>query len=357
HPDSDHYKGFQKLFDDSRFRFGTVFHNGIVERTGDDRLGPSILHNNQKYLTDVVRNKDRLSALLTDAANRGRMQYPRLLFTALNGGRVDDVRMLAAGENAFPSRELFGKNISMQAIAPVTETINGDTTLRWFADRPGKTKSGNVGKTKNGHSVVTVLQYGRVRLLLGGDLNIPAEDYLLDHYGHDTDVFRVDVAKACHHGSADFSTAFLERIRPLITVISSGDDESHSHPRADALGTIGKHSRGKRSLIFSTELARSAPERIINARAIQKQVLELADKMAAASGDAREKARKKLEREVRKTIRRSVQVYGLITLRTDGDRILMAQRLERAASATRKWDLYPIERDNSVLRFQSRHGH
>jgi hypothetical protein len=32
HPDSDHYYGFRELFADPKVGFGTVFHNGIVER-------------------------------------------------------------------------------------------------------------------------------------------------------------------------------------------------------------------------------------------------------------------------------------------------------------------------------------
>lgn len=358
HPDSDHYKGFQKLFDDHRFRFGTVFHNGIIERVGAERLGPSVVRDGQRYLTDVVRDRRRLDELLGDPAARGRMAYPKLLWTGLSQGRVDDVRMLGAGAEAFPLRRVFGKSLSLRALAPVSEKVGDRTVLRWFGDEPGKTETGDVGKTKNGHSVVTVLQYGGVRILLGGDLNIPAETYLLDHYGHDTELLRSDIAKSCHHGSADFSTEFLDRTHALATVISSGDDESHSHPRPDTLGTVGKHSRGDRSLIFSTELARSAPERIIDARAIQEQVLELAEQMAAATGAEREKAREELKTSLRKTIRRSVEVFGMITLRTDGDRVLMAQRLEKSGSATRKWDLYPMERRDGELSFKSKHaGH
>ena len=359
HPDSDHYKGFQKLFDDKRFKFGTVFHSGIVERKGDDRLGPSMVHGGQRYLTDVITEADDLRTLLRRPSNRGRMQYPKLLWTALSKRRVDDVRALAQGDEVFPALELFGKELSMKVLAPVPERVQRQRVLRWFGDQPGKTDTGDIGKTKNGHSIVTVLEYGRVRILLGGDLNIPAEEYLLAHYGRDTEVFRCDVAKACHHGSADFSTEFIDRVRPLATVVSSGDDESHSHPRADTLGTVGKHSRGERSLIFSTELARSSPEEIIDPRAIQDLVLDLADKMvAAAPGEERDKARAALVRKLREKIRRSVRVYGMITLRTDGERVLMAQRLERPGSATRKWDMYPMVRERGGLRFKSKHaGH
>ena len=73
-------------------------------------------------------------------------------------------------------------------------------------------------------------------------------------------VFQCDIAKACHHGASDVLDSFLKAINPIATVISSGDQESHSHPRPDALGAFGKASRGHRPLIFSTELARSSNE-------------------------------------------------------------------------------------------------
>jgi beta-lactamase superfamily II metal-dependent hydrolase len=108
--------------------------------------------------------------------------------------------------------------------------------------------TGNTGFTKNGHSVVLRLTYGNVRMLLGGDLNIPSEKLLLKTLmGEDVPEkkterttfinsarkkLEVDIAKSCHHGSADFSSLFLGAVNPIVTVISSGDDEPHSNPRA-----------------------------------------------------------------------------------------------------------------------------
>ena len=40
-----------------------------------------------------------------------------------------------------------------------------------------------------------------------------------------------DVAKGCHHGSDDVSFEFLQAMGAACTVISSGDNEGHSHPR------------------------------------------------------------------------------------------------------------------------------
>jgi hypothetical protein len=60
-----------------------------------------------------------------------------------------------------------------------------------------------------------------------------------------------------HHGSADFSGGFIERVSPLISVVSSGDESAqkeHIHPRATIMGALGKHSRVAEPLVFVTEL-------------------------------------------------------------------------------------------------------
>ena len=99
-------------------------------------------------------------------------------------------------------------------------------------------------------------------------------------------------------GGADFTVDFMRRLLPYATVISSGDNESYAHPRAEALGCAGKYSRGERPKVFSTELARS-----IN-----------------SGGDI---------------------LYGMINCRTDGSRIVMAQMKERRTGAD-IWDSYEL---------------
>ncbi len=49
-----------------------------------------------------------------------------------------------------------------------------------------------------------------------------------------------------HHGSADFSGAFIKMVSPVVSVVSSGDESARKeyiHPRATLMGALGKHSR------------------------------------------------------------------------------------------------------------------
>ena len=43
------------------------------------------------------------------------------------------------------------------------------------------------------------------------------------------------------------------------------------------------------------------------------------------------------------SIDRSVAVYGAVQLRTDGEKVVMAQKLEVARGPGQKWDVYRLE--------------
>jgi len=130
-------------------------------------------------------------------------------------------------------------------------------------------------------------------VLLCGDLNEAASECLLSAGTEKS--FLSDVVKIAHHGSADFSIDFLKEVSPYASIISSGDNESYSHPRADAIGCCGKYGRGEKPFVFSTELARSY-------------------------------SKKKL-------------LFGMINLRTDGNRLVIAQMKEKRTGAD-IWDSY-----------------
>lgn len=353
HSDQDHYLGFSSIFASPDFRFGTVYHNGIVERdaSGSDILGPrSPRVNGKQYLTDIILDDQALRQRLADPIFTGTgnsaSQYATMLKRAAESGRVAKFRALGADDQFVPGYEA-GQDLSIEICGPVRETLDGQPVMRWLT---------NPAKTKNGHSVILRLVYRNVRILMGGDLNAAAENYLLAHYsGRDPEsndaaereaiiaaarpIFEADIAKACHHGSADFTELFMRCTNALATVISSGDDESHAHPRPDTLGATGKHGRGPRPLIFSTELSRSTREYVAR---MQGWAARIAQKEAAvrdaATPAARERAQDALNRELR-----NVAVYGMINLRTDGERVLLAYKLERPAPGGREWDVHTLE--------------
>jgi beta-lactamase superfamily II metal-dependent hydrolase len=364
HSDSDHYRGFQKIFEHEQISFRNVYHNGLMERTGDDLLGPET----DGFLTDIRPTRVSTRALYSNAAVRGGKWYPDLIWTALTSDRFDDVAMLSTehGEKEgdrtwMPGFAPSGNSaITIEVLGPVVERApNGKKGLRAFASSLTASAM-DTGKTKNGHSILLKLRYRDFSVLFGGDLNLPAETFLMRHYGNDGEApqsqadvtamiaqarerFGVDIMKSCHHGSSNVTDEFLEATRPAAFVVSSGDEEGYVHPRPDLLGLLGKKGRGRRPLVLCTELLRSTRERE------DPKLRTKLDKLSEEIGTETDAARKKELRKERSDLldeifKRNVGVYGAINLRTDGNSAVIAFRKEEA-SATNRWFYYELEKD------------
>lgn len=320
HGDEDHYLGISRFLqeDASKFSFATLFHNGLVADTS------LVSERGAKFYTNLVADKAALASM--SSAGKGN-QLARKLSAAFAAGRFGELRLLGASDGELPGLA-SAPRFRVEVLAPVFEPdASGRPRLREFLS--------NFNKTKNGHSVILKVTYGDVRVLLGGDLNSPGQARLLAHYGGEgKDAIaaararlEVDVVKAFHHGGSEDTRAdFFQALAPVATVVSSGDEEGYSHPRADALGTIGRWSRSDRPLIFCTELARSG--HLGGHPLVQEQ--------QAPKGASKGKRTSSRERKLDSAIAR----YGAINLRTDGRRMIFGQRLEDGSG----WDLYPLER-------------
>lgn len=249
HFDADHYKGLIPILNDKRFTFGTIYHAGILKFAAKNNpyntgLGDVVEHNGGMYLTKIFDDLLRINEAA--AFNRDIESFLGAVKKAASENRLGKTKRLAAGDTAI-SKTIENKMFTIGILGPFTEKIGGRRRFVYWQDE---------GKTINGHSLVLKITFGNRTFLLGGDLNTRSELYLLQRYGNNNP-FMVDVAKSCHHGSSDFTEAFMQQVNPFATVISSGDNESFSHPRADAVGCAGKYARGSRPLVYSTELARS----------------------------------------------------------------------------------------------------
>lgn len=292
HFDLDHYKGFIDLLENPAFTFGAIHHAGILKfadkgnpyNTG---LGDTVPNAGQKHLTRIF--DDLLQPNEPAEFNRDVSKFMKLLAAAKTANRVGTAKRLKAGDVVI-NEVIDEKSFKIEVLAPFTETVNGAETFVYWEDE---------GKTINGHSLVLKVTFGKCSFLFGGDLNTHSENYLMKKYGAENP-FRVDVAKSCHHGSSDFTEDFMEKVKPYATVISSGDNEMFSHPRADAIGCAGRYTRGKRPLVYSTELARST------------------------------------------NLTNNTILFGLINLRCNGDEIYISQ-MKEVKSPSNIWDAYKVD--------------
>ena len=90
----------------------------------------------------------------------------------------------------------------------------------------------------NDLSLVLMVEFGETRFLFTGDMEMMAEDDMLDYWG-DESVFRADVLKVGHHGSYS-STGYrlLRAVLPTYGVICVGGNNEYGHPHDEPISRL-----------------------------------------------------------------------------------------------------------------------
>jgi hypothetical protein len=233
--------------------------------------------------------------------------------------------------------------VTIRVLAPLEVDVGGVPGLRDLGDE---------GENKNGHSIALRLDYRDRRILLTGDLNDKSQGDIITHYGSDFETtWNADVAKACHHGSHHVDYGFLRGVSALSTIFSSGDANTYDHPRAWVLGAAAlsgrviedpNKARLKAPLIYSTEVARSLTlnsiDQLREYNKPQEWGKEEEPAVTTVSGKVtkskwrvildRKSEDAKDNRPVPYTRAMRHIIYGLVNVRTDGKRLLIAVRNE-----------------------------
>jgi beta-lactamase superfamily II metal-dependent hydrolase len=348
HCDADHYGGLWDLFieptdphgvdelDVEKVQVDAFYHAGIgwwTSPAGKRTIGPV----SGGLLTLLLEDAQDLNKALSQGKKGHKPQGEWGKFLRQVSAKVPTVGRVHAGIGHLPGFGPDGNGgASIKVLGPVQKfTGNGSPALSGF---------GSDSLNTNGNSVVLRIDYGKARIILTGDLNTPAQRTLLAHWaGHEAE-FQCDVAKACHHGSDDIWIKFLEAMNPAITIFSSGDNESHDHPRPTIVGATGATGfkttdvSGEKlltPLVYSTELARSVNIGLLEAMDVtvgNKKISYARGKFTGIVHYLMTKAG--ALRGVRK--RRALKgcyvvggiLYGLVNIRTDGTTILSATRNE-----------------------------
>ncbi|NPV57836.1 MAG: MBL fold metallo-hydrolase [Anaerolineae bacterium] len=338
HPDFDHYGGLfdllaKRLPNGKQFdiEIGTLFHSGLPRYRNQPRFGekvqgivnpfptgdhgisrrgtfyPGLLNNKEDFITALRPFEEQFS------------NYANLV-----GLLAGNVSVLNSQHVYLPGYEPGMTDVSIRILGPIMEEFSpGRCGLRWL---------GSEAETINGHSITLRLDYKNVRVLLTGDLNAQSQKLMLSYFPESE--FRVNVVKACHHGSADFSPEFLQAMNPEVTIVSSGDNENYAHPQPVLLGASAYYGRETFStsgdkgppLLFSTELARS----VQLAFPSELQLNEFNDDSDEWRDHPPNHARvkpgtsKSYFRRLDLTSMAADLVYGLVNIRTNGQEILCA---------------------------------
>jgi competence protein ComEC len=113
-------------------------------------------------------------------------------------------------------------------------------SLSLFHPEAGAHAPGTFGNPEelNDQSLVLKITYGKTSFLFPGDLERSGEAEVVARAGG---LLRSDVLLSPHHGSRTSSTtAFLDRVRPQVCVVSAGADNFYGFPHSDVLKRLNR---------------------------------------------------------------------------------------------------------------------
>lgn len=360
HGDADHFDGLNDIvrseteagIEDRKRLFirpKRIYHNGLVKaptKTADDRrradkdmFGRTVHHAGETFILDLhedpravpddMRNEpfDRWVGAIDHWSERGPITLRRLAF----GDNEDEVfdflhddGVVVKIHGPFPERVLDPQDGVMKP------------SLRFF-HAPEKSPDMHLGgsdegpisasHTINGHSIALQIRIGLVRMNLTGDLNRPSMQLMREKIS-EADL-EAEILKAPHHGSADFDFAALKSMKPVVAIISSGDESAnkeHIHPRATLMAALGKVMRLDTGIILNTELAAFFETRdYAHKRSNLKQYFKIHgnESFSRAELERMFTGRPKPEDPQDAFFSFERTNFGIVHIRTDGSRVLV----------------------------------
>jgi beta-lactamase superfamily II metal-dependent hydrolase len=369
HGDADHFDGLNDIrrsetLSDQKARKRLfihpkrVLHNGLVKRPSkrdgveladEEQFGGSFVDvSGRTWATELVddprsvpsaeRNEafDAWAASIQHWSTRGNILVRRI------HARTDP-------SEVFDFLEEEG--IHVELLGPIQEEVDAGNgpipALRFFAapepapelhlEHGGpEPDTPSASHTINGHSIAMRLRYGNVRFMLTGDLNHASLDRLVEYVqgrpglGTWSDVLEAEVVKAPHHGSHEFALAALAAMRPVVALVSSGDESAfkeYIHPRATLMAALGAVMRGPTGIVLCTELAAFFEHR---QQAHRREALRAFFANHAQDSFTREELVALFRGEARggadhptffEAFERTN--FGIVHIRTDGERVLV----------------------------------
>ena len=356
HGDADHFLGLTKIFEsetDPRLESARwkrlfihpqrVYHNGLVKRPGKKKNGTARPQTEMLGATKAVKDpqtgkpiriitglEEDLLKVADAELNQPFLDWKAALKAYRKRGPIKSRRLQKGDHDAFDF--LKDEGITVEVLGPIPTKVGNVEGLKFLGSPPRGPRVGHestnvedvgfsgasASHTINGHSIVFRLRYGAFNFLFSGDLNDEAGRALARAHNTGALNLQSEVFKVPHHGSADFSGAFIQAVAPVVSVVSSGDESARKefiHPRATIMGALGKYSRVEEPLIFVTELVAFfnlegfvLPECHVlkDGRAVIKNGEVVPDK----------KAKKRF-------FAFSRTAFGIVMVRTDGERMLV----------------------------------
>lgn len=355
HNDADHYGGLWDLINQKEeyeldiktenIEVKKFYHSGVawLEKDKKRNLGSVV----DKKLTLLVNDLTDIETLLTVGKDGYTLQGEWAKFMkCILDKEIESERICNKTKelSAFTNHNI---DFKINVLSPIETSYQNKPAYDIIG------KKTDYSQNTNGHSITLRIDYKKVKVMLTGDLNAGSQKNILEFYKNEnnTKMLACDVAKACHHGSDDCSFEFLSNLGAGATIISSGDSEGHSHPRPSIVAAsaltghkLVKDDKIETPLIYSTEISRSYKiGQPIKLKLKGTPALEYtsANEMDVTyketnAGDLNPSTKTKSFWD--KKILGGI-IYGLVNVRTDGNKILCATMSEKS----NEWDIKEFE--------------
>lgn len=214
HQDADHIGGFLEVF--KHYKVEKIMTNWSEKNTDDFKAFKNLLSSKKS------NNTQKITSELGQTYQFGKLIDFKVISPLMFGACL----------------EFLAKETSDLNILNTRNKLNGETTL---SDKKCQISSQDKGTgledDENFRSIVLLLHIGSVKILLMGDADINNELAMI-HAGLIEDI---DVLKVGHHGSKLSSgVVFLDKIRPELSVISSGKNNNYNHPHPEVIQRLKK---------------------------------------------------------------------------------------------------------------------
>lgn len=138
-------------------------------------------------------------------------------------------------ENYKKFKEIVKKKNIKVIVVNQSDTLKIEKDLHFDILWPNNSKL--IGENiLNNNSIVCKLNYKNFSMLFTGDIEEVAEKQILEEYKNNLEILKSNLLKVAHHGSKTSSIQeFLEMIKPKITLIGVGKNNTFGHPNNEVL--------------------------------------------------------------------------------------------------------------------------
>lgn len=226
---------------------------------------------NRKYaLIDGGDEGRGKKAILPYFQRTGVLKLERVFLTHYHkdhwGGLIEVLRQVPAETILLPpsreTKDYFEFEAGMQVAKVSRRTVRGGMIFEMGKGAYLEVLEVPNLETENDRSLVLLIGFGKVRLLLTGDLSFKGEELLLDKIPHR---LSATILKVGHHGSNYASgLPFLSQVKPGLAIITVGKGNRFGHPGSETLNRL-------RSL--GVKIIRTDLRGIVDCRIYQDRIL------------------------------------------------------------------------------------